>query len=151
MVWIESISVCLTASLSFYLSILIYIYIYMLSPWLPRLGNDPDAYRPGGDIHDSLLTSSPSSAVIDNFKEVRNLLCNHLQRLLRANWLIFPSVRLILFFSDTVFFCNKPCRWNTDLHAVETCQIPKQRRTSRLPSTILLNSLRVIWFNYVFL
>lgn len=33
-------------------------------------GNDPDAYRPGGDIHDSLMASSPSSLIIDTFKDV---------------------------------------------------------------------------------
>ena len=36
------------------------------------LGNDPDAYRQGGDIHDALLTSSPSSVIIDTFKDVRS-------------------------------------------------------------------------------
>lgn len=35
------------------------------------VGNDPDAYRPGGDIHTALMASSPSSIVIDTFKDVR--------------------------------------------------------------------------------
>ena len=81
-----------------------------LSLWFPKLGNDPDAYRPGGDIHDALLTSSPSSAVIDTFPEVKNRHWNTSEYssevVCRSFFLLFNFFR---FFFPTVQMRMKKC------------------------------------------
>ena len=68
-------SLSLSLSVSIYLS-LSHSNSVSLSHILLTQGNDPDAYRPGGDIHDALLASSPSSVVIDTFKEVNLIKLN---------------------------------------------------------------------------
>jgi hypothetical protein len=35
-------------------------------------GNDPDSFRPGGEVFDALKASSPESECIDEFKEMQH-------------------------------------------------------------------------------
>lgn len=85
-------------------------------------GNDPDAYRQGGDIHDALLASSPSSVIIDTFKDVRsfNYSCTYTIAKDKLTSSCFQFICFLIPFCFAIYIShNIPCIHKTSLSYVK--------------------------------